>query len=319
MTRRARLTAVVTAVLALLSLASPAAADPVDGIEKELTDKFHDLEAVIEDYNSITLAFSDTKEKIAALEKELKPFEDELAVLYRRTGDIAAQAYMGGRMNGVAALLGAGTPDVLADRMTMLDQLTSADARVIGELNAAKAGLDERKSVLDGLYAEQSGREGELKTKKQTIEADLERLQGEREKAYRDSRGLRPDDFVPPFVPGDRGTVVNFALAQVGKPYVWASSGPGGYDCSGLTLRAWSKVGLALPHNAAAQWNMLPHIPRDQLRPGDLVFYNDLSHVAMYIGNGYVVQAAINFNNVKVETVESAASDYYGAARIPGY
>lgn len=319
MTRRARLIAIVTAVLSLLSLASPAAADPVTGIEKELGDKFHDLEGVIEDYNAITIAFGETKTKIAALEKELKPFEDQLTVLYQRAGDIAGQAYMGGKMNGVTALLDSGAPDVLADRMTLLDQITSADAVVINELNAAKADLDERKAVLDGLYAEQSGRESELGGKKQGIEQDLERLQGEREKAYRDSRGLRPDDFVPPYVPGDRGTVVDFALAQVGKPYVWAAAGPDGFDCSGLTLRAWSKVGLSLPHNAEAQWNMLPHIPRDQLQPGDLVFFNDLTHVAMYIGNGYVVQAAINFNNVKIETIESAASDYYGAARIPGY
>ncbi|GIG66999.1 C40 family peptidase [Phytomonospora endophytica] len=309
----------VLAVLAVLLPATAVRADPVEDAEEQIEREYHDLEAVIEDYNKISKEFKDTKKQVAKLEKELKPFEEKLSVLYERVAEIASNVYMGGSLSGMTAVLTTGTPDNLAERITLLDQVTVDDSTAIDELNAAKAELDERKSVLDSLYADQSGREEELREKKETIETDLERLQEQREKAYRDSRGIDPDDFVPPYIPGDRGKVVNFALKQVGLPYIWASSGPDGFDCSGLTLRAWSQVGLDLPHNAEAQWNMLPHIPRDQLQPGDLVFYNDLSHVAMYIGDGYVVQAAINYNNVAIETLDGAASDYYGAARIPGF
>ena len=76
-----------------------------------------------------------------------------------------------------------------------------------------------------------------------------------------------------------------FALAQIGKPYVFAASGPNAYDCSGLTMAAWGKAGVQLPHFAAYQYNMGHHVSRSQLEPGDLVFfYPGIQHVAMYIG-----------------------------------
>ncbi|GLZ77788.1 hypothetical protein Afil01_25950 [Actinorhabdospora filicis] len=281
--------------------------------------KYHDLEGLIEDYNKVNIEFTETKEKIADLEEKLKPFQEKLDVLYEEVGEIARNTYMGGAMSGMTAVLTTGSADTLADRMTLLDQITVDDHDAIAALNDAKSDLDEQKRVLDGLYATQSKQDEELRGKKETIETDLERLSGERDKAYRDSRGLGPGDFTPPYVPGKRGEVVRFALKQTGKPYVFAAAGPGGWDCSGLTLGAWSQVGVNLPHNAEAQWNMVQHISRDQLKPGDLVFYNGLSHVALYIGDGHIVHAATNNNNVQVTTIEKAATDYYGAGRIPGW
>lgn len=82
------------------------------------------------------------------------------------------------------------------------------------------------------------------------------------------------------------------ALAQLGKPYVWGAAGPSSFDCSGLTMFAWGKAGIALPHNAAAQASVLRHVPYDQMQPGDLLFYeNPIGHVAMYIGNGQMIEA----------------------------
>ena len=79
------------------------------------------------------------------------------------------------------------------------------------------------------------------------------------------------------------------ALSQLGVPYVFAAASPGrAFDCSGLTLWAWGQAGVSLPHFAASQYAMLPHVPLDQLQPGDLVFfYSDLHHVGIYIGNGH--------------------------------
>src|SRR6185503_15210639 len=89
----------------------------------------------------------------------------------------------------------------------------------------------------------------------------------------------------PPYVPGRAGVAVKYAYAQLGKPYKWAAAGPNSFDCSGLTLAAWRAAGLSLPHNAAMQWRSMPHISRAALRPGDLVFYRSLGHVAIYVGN----------------------------------
>ncbi|GAA4909349.1 NlpC/P60 family protein [Stackebrandtia albiflava] len=305
-------------VMAVALGASPVRADPVDETEAEIEAQFHELEGIIEDYNKVREDLEDTNAQIAELEAELEPYEEELAALGERVGSYAANVYMNGKMSNSAALLTSGTPDQLVDRLTMMNTVVVSENAAIQELKDAAADLFEQKAVLDALYTDQSAQEEELVAKKTTIEDELDRLQDVREEAYRDHRGSA-DGWVPPYVPGDRGKVVRFALEQVGETYVWAASGPDGWDCSGLTMGAWAQVGVSLPHNAAAQWNQLQPIARDQLQPGDLVFFNDLTHVALYIGDGRVVQAAVNYYNVAIETIESAAGSYYGAARIPGW
>jgi cell wall-associated NlpC family hydrolase len=94
----------------------------------------------------------------------------------------------------------------------------------------------------------------------------------------------------PPPTSAQAGIAVNYALAQVGKPYCYAGTGPC-YDCSGLTMMSWLAAGVTLPHPASSQYASIPHVAMNQLQPGDLVFYADLSHVAIYAGSGMVVEA----------------------------
>ncbi|MFR9794423.1 NlpC/P60 family protein [Streptomyces sp. MS06] len=83
-----------------------------------------------------------------------------------------------------------------------------------------------------------------------------------------------------------------FARAQIGKPYVWGATGPGSYDCSGLTQAAWKAAGVDLPRTTYDQVNAGTTVPLSQARPGDLVFfYSDVSHVGIYIGNGMMIHA----------------------------
>jgi resuscitation-promoting factor RpfA len=85
---------------------------------------------------------------------------------------------------------------------------------------------------------------------------------------------------------------VAYARAQLGKPYVYGAEGPGSFDCSGLTMRAWGAAGVKIPRTSSAQWAGLRHVPYSERRPGDLiVFYSGASHVAIYIGNGKVIEA----------------------------
>jgi peptidoglycan DL-endopeptidase CwlO len=81
------------------------------------------------------------------------------------------------------------------------------------------------------------------------------------------------------------------ALQQIGVPYVWGGATPKGFDCSGLVMWLYAKYGVELPHFAASQFHLGPQITKGELRPGDLVFFHDLGHVGMYIGNGWVVHA----------------------------
>jgi cell wall-associated NlpC family hydrolase len=110
---------------------------------------------------------------------------------------------------------------------------------------------------------------------------------------------------------------VEFALAQVGKPYVFGAAGPGSYDCSGLTMAAWQAGGVSLPHSAADQYNYGHHVSRDALQPGDLIFfYQPIGHVTIYIGQGMMVSAPTEGQNVSVVPLSSFDSDYVGATRL---
>lgn len=94
---------------------------------------------------------------------------------------------------------------------------------------------------------------------------------------------------------------VQTALAQLGKPYQWGGNGPNSFDCSGLTSFAWRAAGVSIPRTSGAQFSGTKRVTRDQLQPGDLVFYHSpISHVAMYIGNGQVVEAPNSGNNVRI-------------------
>ncbi|MEV7087073.1 NlpC/P60 family protein [Streptomyces sp. NPDC093085] len=110
------------------------------------------------------------------------------------------------------------------------------------------------------------------------------------------------------------GRAVEFAVAQIGKPYEWGAEGPGSYDCSGLTSQAWARAGVPIPRTSQDQWRDLARIPLRELRPGDLVVYfPEATHVALYLGNGLVVQAPRPGASVKVSPL--AANPLLGAVR----
>jgi cell wall-associated NlpC family hydrolase len=86
---------------------------------------------------------------------------------------------------------------------------------------------------------------------------------------------------------------VAFAYAQIGCPYVYGGTGPcpQGYDCSGLAYASWAAAGVAIPRDSYEQWAGLPHVSLSSIEPGDLLIYNGEGHVAMYVGNGYIIDA----------------------------
>ncbi|MFJ4242378.1 NlpC/P60 family protein [Streptomyces iakyrus] len=115
-----------------------------------------------------------------------------------------------------------------------------------------------------------------------------------------------------PSVEGRRA--VRYAVRQLGKPYEWGAEGPKTYDCSGLTSQAWAEAGAPVPRTSQEQWKRLRRIPLDELRPGDLVVYFEkATHVALYLGDGMVVQAPRPGAKVKVSPI--AANPVLGAVR----
>ncbi len=117
--------------------------------------------------------------------------------------------------------------------------------------------------------------------------------------------------------PSSHSGVVGVALSYIGTPYVWAGASPGGFDCSGLVMYSYAQVGVSLPHSSYAMWGDGTAVPRDQLEPGDLVFFNGLGHVGIYIGGGEYVHAPHTGTTVQVSSLDSDPS-YDGARRIVG-
>ncbi len=99
--------------------------------------------------------------------------------------------------------------------------------------------------------------------------------------------GLRPTGARVPATRPRRGSRRRY----LGAPYVWAGSSPSGFDCSGLVMYAFGQVGVAIPHNAAQQFRLGTPVERDRLIPGDIVFFNQLRHNGIYLGDGRFVHS----------------------------
>jgi peptidoglycan DL-endopeptidase CwlO len=110
---------------------------------------------------------------------------------------------------------------------------------------------------------------------------------------------------------------VAFAFAQLGKPYRWGATGPGSFDCSGLAQAAWAAAGVSIPRDTYEQWAALPHIAASALQPGDLLYYDGVGHVAMYVGDGYIIDAPQTGLDVEKIPMGTAwyAETFVGAAR----
>jgi cell wall-associated NlpC family hydrolase len=121
----------------------------------------------------------------------------------------------------------------------------------------------------------------------------------------------------------DRATIaraaVRLALHFRGVPYVWGASSPAGFDCSGLTRYVYAHFGIELPHSTYGQWTAGRHVPRSQLRPGDLVFFG-MGHVGLWLGHGRFVHAPHTGQVVSVDRLAESwyAASYSGAVRITG-
>jgi peptidoglycan DL-endopeptidase CwlO len=127
-----------------------------------------------------------------------------------------------------------------------------------------------------------------------------------------------PVEFVLPALPPKltlAERVVQLARKQVGVPYVWGGASPSGFDCSGLVMWVYGRVGVTLPHNAAALY-AVGRAVKGEPRPGDLVFFSGLGHVGLYIGHGQMIHAPQSGRNVEVQDISDRSGSIVGVRRV---
>jgi cell wall-associated NlpC family hydrolase len=266
--------------------------------------------------------------------------------------------YTKGESSPLEVILGARSLTEVLNRMETEDKVSSLDTQVIEQVLTYRSAVKHHahqlkvqkaqvKHLVAQREAEQRSFESQLAQRKQLLGSlngqiqqmiadeqarELRQAQAVRatyleQQQSRQSQSASTSTFGATAVTPEGATVVpsssysgaaGVALSYIGTPYVWAGSSPGGFDCSGLVMYAYSKMGVSLPHSSYAQWNVGTAVPKDQLQAGDIVFFDGLGHEGIYIGNGQFVHAPHTGDVVKVSNLDSGsyAYSYVGARRV---
>ncbi|MFI5981343.1 NlpC/P60 family protein [Streptomyces sp. NPDC051555] len=300
-----------------------------DQVKAQVDRLYEEAEAATEQYNG-------AKEKAEAAQKSLTELRDETARKTDRLnsarsalGSLAASQYRSGSLGTAVQLALADDPQDYLDRAAFI---TRAGDRTASEVASVRRQLDEVGRLRDkaaGRLSELRAREAELSDRKSVVEGKLDaakqllaKLTAE-ERARYEAQGAGPTTgagsatalaAAPPGDGSRAAKAVAFAYGALGKPYVWGATGPGSFDCSGLTQAAWKAAGVSLPRTTYTQINAGHRVSRDQLAPGDLVFfYSGISHVGMYIGNGQMIHAPHPGAPVRIAPI--ASMPWAGASR----
>ena len=304
----------------LLTAAGPAAADPssASDLQRRLEGLNRQADQQVEDYLQAKLAVARTRKSMRGMQQQLDDVRGQLADARASIAARAAVAYVQGPATDVASLLAASDPTDALERAQLLDLLATHDADQVLGARAIERSAEARANDLAAVERKQAAILEQMAARKARIEQlvtqteqTLAQLRAAERRAAAASRPAptapsagSPAPTPPPnAVSGNVGAVIRYAYAQLGKPYQWGATGPGSFDCSGLTMMAWAQAGVSLPHSSRAQIGIGRQVTRSELQPGDLIFrYSPISHVSLYVGNGQQISATHTGSTVKLQS-----------------
>lgn len=309
--RTRQLVAALTAAVflpasAAVLTASEATAEPSpEEVEADIQERNAELEQVIEDYNAKNEELEDAGDLIAEIEAELPALQAAVAESAEAVAEIAATAHTGGEFAMVNSIL-AGDPDDFTDRLTLLQNLSTVENAELADHLGQVEELETRQAELETLQEDADQILNDLEEQQNDIEAEIEELEVLLDEVTPDPPPANNPDYS-----GD-SAVVDFAYAQLGEPYEYGADGPGSWDCSGLVQGAWGNAGVSLSHNVEMQWNETARVSRDELQPGDIVFYSGLGHDGVYIGGGEIIHAPHTGDVVRIADMDIMDIQGYG-------
>jgi cell wall-associated NlpC family hydrolase len=297
--RRAVTAASIAAVIGIAlpaSLSGAASASPQPTLKQLLAEAAklsRQIDDLSQQYDALRIQFSEAKAQVKIARMTARRDERLLAADRTAIAQIAAAGYMTGGVNPAISLLTSKTPQSMLNRASILGQLQKENGAKLHLVATARAAAQRAKLLATQQQHKAAKLSAAMKAKVAVIQAKENKLNT---KAFAKALEIYRKTGTYPQVNVNGSSLevhaLREAMTRIGDAYVWGAAGPSTFDCSGLVVWAYAQLGVSLPHFTGDQWNSGVHVSRAQLRPGDLVFfYSGISHVGIYVGNGFMLDA----------------------------
>ncbi|MHA6630100.1 NlpC/P60 family protein [Pseudonocardia sichuanensis] len=321
---------VLLAVMAMLFATSPAVAQPAPpedqaGAAAQLEQVQNEAEALTEEWHAAKDTFAARQSELTALQAAVEPARAAVDAAraeeekFRAQVDaMAMSAFESGNLDQLNALLASGSPQEFLDQMSALETVAIDYREALDQLLATVDDTARKQAEADAAVSRAQAAADEAARAEEDIEKrkrDAEKRIDEAERLLdrltpEEQRARRGSDVGGPSGPitgtGAGVEAIRFAQRMLGKPYRWGAEGPGSFDCSGLTSWAFKEAGVTLPRSSSQQARVGTPVSRSELRPGDLVFFNQpVSHVGIYVGDGKMINAPQTGDVVKYSNITS--------------
>lgn len=302
----------VAAALALAMLAfapGAAVADPSPAKARAKLVKLNEqADQLVEKYNQAAETYKKAKKKYDRLQAELKSKNRQADALREDLIKAAVGSYQLGSPTGWERMVTEGSPETVLSSLASFDHISRNRVAKLRAFESTTRELRDRHDEAQSVLAETEAARNSVRGEK----AKVEKMVDEQTKLLRRLGAFRTGDpnskgmiYTGP-ASGNARSALQFAFAQLGKPYLFGGTGPGSFDCSGLTQAAWATAGVKLPRTTWSQWSWGANrrVPLDALQPGDLLFSKGLGHMGMYAGDGKMVHAPQTGDVIKVSSLD---------------
>ncbi|GEO87757.1 hypothetical protein AFL01nite_00840 [Aeromicrobium flavum] len=292
---------------------SPAIAEP-EVTRADVEKAFDRAEAANETLNQLTADADALDARIDEVGSEIRSIRKVYKVQRNELGADIVQQQMEQPLGPTVGLLGSQDPDLFIEGLSAIDALntTRADAlesftRTRVELEKRQAQLDEHQRELDAKLGKAEKTQKKLTAAYREAKSDLARLSAAERTEMNQGGDVTP---VSNAGAGAAKKAIAFAMSQLGDPYVYGGTGPNGWDCSGLMMKAYAAAGVSIPRVVGPQIAAGRKVSAGELQPGDLVAYPSMAHIGMYLGGGKVIHAPRPGKSVEITSLSSGFGVY---------